>query len=554
MTRQPQLIMTTPRGHRGAALAGHSDGRWSQVGCTNWPVPLPGVAQDVARDVAIRQLAAIWKDDIPIERTEHTFYPIVERLPGAAFTPTPLPSKLEDTTPIGPGDYEIPAHFYCAHVYRRNGSGYRYRLAKLEGKFSEALTQLYVRASKAGTPTREVQVLSWSMEARVAYDDLKPQQQALVDRLIPEYREQMQLGLTEKLMRDWETWSSRLPVPSFNETLAKMGDVGTYIRTLMRARQDILNKSYNCHALASVFVTWHGAPVPIDPEKTPWSRIHERSFMRFVAPKGAPNDGIIQIRILEGHSYHRQPSTMALVTETQPGARPSRRDHLCAQSDTLECTAEAIDEVERPTGPRSAQAAFAGSPGLDDLPSLLAQAGVLTWPEIFQWGKGLIIRVPKFGPIAWGVLIILLLSHIAVTAGNTQSITATTKTPSPEPQPSPRPRPTTDPIPPGPKPEDKRPPYVVRLQAQGGGVEESIVLSGQTPITVAEGVAGLEALKGKLSQRELRERARLFQQAERFIHNVAAGGGVGPPGKSFPLPRSDIRVDVQILRGINVRG
>jgi hypothetical protein len=91
--------------------------------------------------VAIRQVAALWKDDIPIRHTEHTFYPTVERLPGAAFTPTPLPANLQDNTPIGPGDYEIPAHFYCAGHYRRNGAGYRYGLAKLEGKFSEALTQ-----------------------------------------------------------------------------------------------------------------------------------------------------------------------------------------------------------------------------------------------------------------------------------------------------------------------------------------------------------------------------------------------------------------------------
>src|SRR5262249_49934774 len=97
-------------------------------------------------------------------------------------------------------------------------------------------------------------------------------------------------------------------------------------------------------------------------------------------------------------------------------------------------------------------------------------------------------------------------------------------------------------------------PYVVRLQAQGGGVEESVVLRGQDPITVDEGLTGLETLKARLSRKELQERADPFRRAERFIGNGPAGGGIGPPGKSFSVPESGgIRVDVEILRGINFR-
>jgi len=127
--------------------------------------------------------------------------------------------------------------------------------------------------------------------------------------------------------------------------------------------------------------------------------------------------------------------------------------------------------------------------------------------------------------------------------------------PKPNPKLDPRPKPdkTVDPIPPQPKDKDKPSSYVVRLQAQGGGLEESVVLTGLAPITVAQGVAGLETLKGKLSRRQLEERAEPFRRAERFIRNAPAGGGVGPPGQSFALPRSDIRVDVEILRGVNFR-
>jgi hypothetical protein len=113
-----------------------------------------------------------------------------------------------------------------------------------------------------------------------------------------------------------------------------------------------------------------------------------------------------------------------------------------------------------------------------------------------------------------------------------------------------------DPIPlpkPGDDPKADPNGFVVRLQAQGAGLEESVVLAGPVPVTVAEGLAGLDALGGKLSRRDLAVRADPFRRAERFIRSAPAGGGVAPPGQSFALRNSDIRVDVEILRGINFR-
>ena len=122
--------------------------------------------------------------------------------------------------------------------------------------------------------------------------------------------------------------------------------------------------------------------------------------------------------------------------------------------------------------------------------------------------------------------------------------------PRPDTRRQPETKPESEDDPPPPPPEEPRL-YVVRLQAQGGGVEESEILTGVTPITVEQGIAGLGALREKLTRRQVKERAEPFRRAERFIRNAQAGGGVGPPGKSFALPRSDIRVDVEILVGIN---
>jgi RHS repeat-associated protein len=96
-----------------------------------------------------------------------------------------------------------------------------------------------------------------------------------------------------------------------------------------------------------------------------------------------------------------------------------------------------------------------------------------------------------------------------------------------------------------------RVPYVIRLQAQGGGTEKSVVLANVDPITGLEGTAGLAVLGAQLTKKELELRAASFIRAERYILGAARAGGIGPPGKSFPLPGSDIRIDVEILNGIN---
>ncbi|GLY29100.1 RHS repeat-associated core domain-containing protein [Kineosporia sp. NBRC 101731] len=94
-------------------------------------------------------------------------------------------------------------------------------------------------------------------------------------------------------------------------------------------------------------------------------------------------------------------------------------------------------------------------------------------------------------------------------------------------------------------------PFAVRVQAQGGGLEKSVVLSKTTPVTVEEALEAMKNLKGQLSKKELKERAEFFARAEKWIRNAPKGGGVSPMGKTFNL-HTPIRVDIEILRGLNL--
>ncbi|MGI2907148.1 hypothetical protein [Tolypothrix sp. VBCCA 56010] len=273
-------------------------------------LPFVGCTEDVikrgANEVVKNQLRSFFKDEIPIVGTEHKFYPKNKELPGKPFSPKTLYLiSLKDSDVLPPSDYEIPAHFYCTKVYTLNGSGNRYVLAKLDGKMAKALSTLYQRASRAGVPIQDVQVLSWSMQAGVPYSSLPQNSQALVDKLIPEYRDKMDVSFYDKTINLWSQISRQTSLPSFDQVLNDMGDIGNFAQSLLKARQEVLRTNFSYHPLADAFVIPKDANLAGGTSETSWSKVHEQVYMRFIAPSGALNDGVIQVRVLESSSKNK---------------------------------------------------------------------------------------------------------------------------------------------------------------------------------------------------------------------------------------------------------
>lgn len=97
-------------------------------------------------------------------------------------------------------------------------------------------------------------------------------------------------------------------------------------------------------------------------------------------------------------------------------------------------------------------------------------------------------------------------------------------------------------------------PFRVRLQAQGSGLEESENFRGTRPMTVSEGLAGLEILKARLTKRERKARDQALAKAAKWISGRPPQGA-GPPGKSGFTNKEvtgDVaRIDVEIFAGVN---
>ena len=90
-----------------------------------------------------------------------------------------------------------------------------------------------------------------------------------------------------------------------------------------------------------------------------------------------------------------------------------------------------------------------------------------------------------------------------------------------------------------------------RIQAQGGGLEESVAWSRATPPTVTEGLTMIDQLISQLSLAEYQIRAKAFEDARKFVIRTGDNHGVDCLiKKSFWVKGTqDIRVDIEIIKG-----
>ncbi|GAC1475310.1 MAG: hypothetical protein NVSMB9_27520 [Isosphaeraceae bacterium] len=92
-----------------------------------------------------------------------------------------------------------------------------------------------------------------------------------------------------------------------------------------------------------------------------------------------------------------------------------------------------------------------------------------------------------------------------------------------------------------------------RVQAQGGGVEESEPWTQDDPLLVADGQQKLVVLRDKLIPVEQAFRHGAFLDAHRFMERAAdAGGARAGTKKSYPQPtrKDQRRVDIEVHKGL----
>jgi hypothetical protein len=91
-----------------------------------------------------------------------------------------------------------------------------------------------------------------------------------------------------------------------------------------------------------------------------------------------------------------------------------------------------------------------------------------------------------------------------------------------------------------------------RIQAQGGGIEESVSwCQNETPPTKTEGLEMIDIIENRLNPSDVKIRAKAFEKARVFVNKAADNGGVDAQvSKSFRVKGTkDIRVDIEVITG-----
>ncbi len=100
-------------------------------------------------------------------------------------------------------------------------------------------------------------------------------------------------------------------------------------------------------------------------------------------------------------------------------------------------------------------------------------------------------------------------------------------------------------------PESEKPGHRGRIQAQGGGTEESEPWARATPPRFSEVMRLIDRLEARLTPRERKIREKGFAQLRRAVEQAVRAGGIWARCiRSFPQPPlGDIRVDLEVITG-----
>ena len=90
-----------------------------------------------------------------------------------------------------------------------------------------------------------------------------------------------------------------------------------------------------------------------------------------------------------------------------------------------------------------------------------------------------------------------------------------------------------------------------RIQAQGGGIEQSVAWMQEIPPTREEGLNMIDSLENQLTPSEAKIRTKAFEKARTFVHQAGKNGGVDAQiSKTFRVKGTkDIRVDIEVITG-----
>jgi hypothetical protein len=283
------------------------------VGCTPDLPRIPGLpsAEELVKGELYKALAKSLGEEGPILSSTKASYPTVDRLPGEAFNPTQAEVNgrtvtLDNTgkAVLPAGDYLVPVDVFCMKHNASSPAAQRYLLAPLKGKLADVIAALNSRSTGQGINHGQLQVLSWNLQAGMKYDDMTPENKAIIDKLIPDHKSKLTKNFLETIESTYNRFAPAVPgMPSsINSALDRLGDVGRTFSQIRQVQSELRQYGNDYSALSRLLTSSdRGNGFQAGGEaNTPWSQIGDRLYGRLVTENGYSGPARLQLRALPG--------------------------------------------------------------------------------------------------------------------------------------------------------------------------------------------------------------------------------------------------------------
>jgi hypothetical protein len=276
-------------------------------GANNPLASLAGLEQKAAEAA----LAKVLDNELPLRLDAASVFPTVSVLPGGPFRPTPLQLAPEDLErPLPPGDYTMQTLAFCTeYSVHRPGMGTAYELAPLQGKAADAIYALLWRGTiEKHLPPQQLQVVSWTIQSGLTYNQMPKPYQAVIDAVIPDYKGQLEGNFLQQLQDTYQSVAKAAQLPPLEKVLGGMGQSGQLALSAMRQQQILLRQNTTDQLRDQTLFRGQesGVYTPVKAEEGPWTeRIPHVAYVRYKIIGGNyATNNVMEIRILPDPAMH----------------------------------------------------------------------------------------------------------------------------------------------------------------------------------------------------------------------------------------------------------
>ncbi|MBW4590134.1 pre-toxin TG domain-containing protein [Aetokthonos hydrillicola Thurmond2011] len=292
-----------------------------------------------------KSLANTLGESAPIVSSAKAVFPSAESLPGEPFNARNnavenaerLILLPDGSAVMAAGDYAIPLDVYCMKHHASSPNGHRYLLAPLQGKRAGVISALNARSVNYGVARSQLQVLSWNIQAGMKYEEMTPENRAIVDHLLPDYKKQLSRNFLEQVEATYNSVApsvSGMP-SSLNAALDQLGDVGKVVRSFREVQATLRQHGNDYATLSGLLVSSNAGRTDNGYQQggetnTPWSKISDRVYARVVTQGNYSSPARLQLRVLPANhradASFENPTTMATTKAGKSNAAVIKAD------------------------------------------------------------------------------------------------------------------------------------------------------------------------------------------------------------------------------------